>query len=86
MSPRVAVIASQGATELCEANHIPSVVDLLKPFGEQIEGRGKRPGQFIFFIIYLWVAKYINASPCSARLDHCSHSCFQLHGYRFEPL
>lgn len=39
MSPRVAVIASQGATELCEANHIPSVVDLLKPFGEQIEGR-----------------------------------------------
>ncbi|KAF9909923.1 Trafficking protein particle complex 8 [Linnemannia zychae] len=39
MSPRVAVIASQGATELCQANHIPSVVDLLKPFGEQIEGR-----------------------------------------------
>ncbi|KAF9096380.1 Trafficking protein particle complex 8 [Mortierella sp. AD031] len=39
MSPRVAVIASQGATELCQANHLPSVVDLLKPFGEQIEGR-----------------------------------------------
>ncbi|KAF9934889.1 Trafficking protein particle complex 8 [Linnemannia zychae] len=39
MSPRVAVIASQGATELCQANHIPSLVDLLRPFGEQIEGR-----------------------------------------------
>ncbi|KAF9360780.1 Trafficking protein particle complex 8 [Mortierella sp. AD094] len=39
MSPRIAVIASQGATELCQANHLPSVVDLLKPFGEQIEGR-----------------------------------------------
>ncbi|KAF9439180.1 Trafficking protein particle complex 8 [Entomortierella beljakovae] len=39
MSPRIAVIASQGANELCQANHLPSVVDLLKPFGEQIEGR-----------------------------------------------
>jgi len=41
MSPRIAVIASQGATDLCQANHLPSLVDLLKPFGEQIEGRGK---------------------------------------------
>lgn len=41
MSPRIAVIASQGATELCQINHLPSVVDLFKPFGEQIEGRGK---------------------------------------------
>lgn len=40
MSPRIAVIASQGATDLCQANHLPSLVDLLKPFGEQIEGRG----------------------------------------------
>ncbi|KAF8977179.1 Trafficking protein particle complex 8 [Entomortierella lignicola] len=39
MSPRIAVIASQGATELCQANYLSSVVDLLKPFGEQIEGR-----------------------------------------------
>ncbi|KAI1298025.1 Trafficking protein particle complex 8, partial [Mortierella claussenii] len=39
MSPRIAVIASQGANELCQANHLPSLVDLLKPFGEQIEGR-----------------------------------------------
>ncbi|KAF9116328.1 Trafficking protein particle complex 8 [Mortierella sp. AM989] len=39
MSPRIAVIASQGATELCQINHLPSVVDLFKPFGEQIEGR-----------------------------------------------
>ncbi|KAF9190349.1 Trafficking protein particle complex 8 [Haplosporangium sp. Z 11] len=39
MSPRIAVIASQGVTELCQANHLPSLVDLLKPFGDQIEGR-----------------------------------------------
>ncbi|KAG0240476.1 Trafficking protein particle complex 8 [Mortierella sp. GBA43] len=39
MSPRIAVIASQGATELCQANYLSSVVDLLKPFGERIEGR-----------------------------------------------
>ncbi|KAG0313384.1 Trafficking protein particle complex 8, partial [Dissophora globulifera] len=39
MSPRIAVIASQDATELCRANHLPSIVDLFKPFGEQIEGR-----------------------------------------------
>ncbi|KAI8599084.1 ER-golgi trafficking TRAPP I complex 85 kDa subunit-domain-containing protein [Dissophora ornata] len=39
MSPRIAVIASQGATELCQANHLPSVVDLFKPFGEKIDGR-----------------------------------------------
>ncbi|KAG0199180.1 Trafficking protein particle complex 8 [Mortierella sp. GBA30] len=39
MSPRIAVIASQGATDLCQQNHLPSLVDLLKPFGEQIEGR-----------------------------------------------
>ncbi|KAG9325666.1 hypothetical protein KVV02_001150 [Mortierella alpina] len=39
MSPRIAVIASQGATDLCQANHLPSLVDLLNPFGEQMEGR-----------------------------------------------
>ncbi|KAG0366231.1 ER-golgi trafficking TRAPP I complex 85 kDa subunit-domain-containing protein [Gamsiella multidivaricata] len=39
MSPRIAVIASQGANELCQANHLSSVVDLLKPFGERMEGR-----------------------------------------------
>ncbi|KAG0226837.1 Trafficking protein particle complex 8 [Actinomortierella wolfii] len=38
-SPRVAIVASQGATELCQANHLPSVVDLLKPFGDRIDGR-----------------------------------------------
>ncbi|KAF9584424.1 Trafficking protein particle complex 8 [Lunasporangiospora selenospora] len=39
MSPRITVIASPDATELCQANHLPSVADLLTPFGEQIEGR-----------------------------------------------
>ncbi|KAG0255917.1 Trafficking protein particle complex 8 [Actinomortierella ambigua] len=38
-SPRVAIVASQGATELCQANHLPSVVDLFKPFGDRIDGR-----------------------------------------------
>lgn len=41
MSPRVAVVASQGVTELCQLNNLPSLVDLLKPFAEQMEGRGK---------------------------------------------
>jgi len=44
MSPRIAVIASQGATELCQANYLSSVVDLLRPFGERIEGRGNSCG------------------------------------------
>ncbi|KAF9320941.1 Trafficking protein particle complex 8 [Podila horticola] len=39
MSPRIAVVASQGANELCQANHLASVVDLFRPFGEHIEGR-----------------------------------------------
>lgn len=41
MSPRIAVVPSQGVTELCQLNNIPSLVDLLKPFAEQMEGRGK---------------------------------------------
>ncbi|KAG0344580.1 Trafficking protein particle complex 8, partial [Podila humilis] len=39
MSPRIAVVASQGANQLCQANHLTSVADLFRPFGENIEGR-----------------------------------------------
>jgi hypothetical protein len=52
MSPRIAVIASQGATELCQANYLPSVVDLLKPFGECIDSRGTNKINIIYFFYF----------------------------------
>jgi len=63
MSPRIAVVPSQGVTELCQLNNLPSLVDLLKPFAEQMEGRGKIAqtemnhfGRSLFFMhaIYHW--------------------------------
>ncbi|KAI8984692.1 ER-golgi trafficking TRAPP I complex 85 kDa subunit-domain-containing protein [Mycotypha africana] len=40
LSPVIAVTASDDAEALCRLNHIPSVTDLLKPFGAPVEGRG----------------------------------------------
>ncbi|KAJ3168105.1 hypothetical protein HK101_011677 [Irineochytrium annulatum] len=40
LSPLVAVIASPDAEEAIQANKLRSVVDFLRPFGAQIEGRG----------------------------------------------
>ncbi|KAI8875756.1 hypothetical protein K501DRAFT_280076, partial [Backusella circina FSU 941] len=39
VAPLVAVTASEEAEQLCRINHIPSVADLLKPFGDMMEGR-----------------------------------------------
>jgi hypothetical protein len=43
VAPLVAVTASEEAEQLCRINHISSVADLLKPFGDLMEGRGKLP-------------------------------------------
>ncbi|RUP46788.1 ER-golgi trafficking TRAPP I complex 85 kDa subunit-domain-containing protein [Jimgerdemannia flammicorona] len=39
LGPRIAVIASSDANELCQTNNLPTFVELIKPFGELIEGK-----------------------------------------------
>ncbi|ORY43873.1 hypothetical protein BCR33DRAFT_785666 [Rhizoclosmatium globosum] len=39
LSPLVAVVASTEAEEIARANSLPSVVELLQPFGQRIEGK-----------------------------------------------
>ena len=40
LSPRIAVISSQDADQVCQANNFPDFFSLIKPFGDRIEGRG----------------------------------------------
>jgi hypothetical protein len=40
LSPRIAVISSQDADQVCQVNNFPDFLSLIKPFGELIEGRG----------------------------------------------
>ncbi len=40
LSPRVAVISTQDADQVCQTNNFPDFLSLIKPFGERIEGRG----------------------------------------------
>lgn len=40
LSPRVAVVSSQDADQVCQANNFPDFLTLIRPFGERIEGRG----------------------------------------------
>ncbi|RHZ88010.1 hypothetical protein Glove_26g15 [Diversispora epigaea] len=39
LSPRIAVISSQDADQVCQVNNFPDFLTLIKPFGERIEGR-----------------------------------------------
>ncbi|CAJ0823061.1 10537_t:CDS:10 [Entrophospora sp. SA101] len=39
LSPKIAVISSKDADQVCQANNIPDFYSLLKPFGDRIEGR-----------------------------------------------
>ena len=41
LGPRIAVVASPDANEVCQANNLPSLADLIKPFGNMIDGKGK---------------------------------------------
>ena len=40
LSPLIAVAATSDADKICQVNNIPSVLELLKPFACQIEGKG----------------------------------------------
>ncbi|RGB32937.1 ER-golgi trafficking TRAPP I complex 85 kDa subunit-domain-containing protein [Rhizophagus diaphanus] len=39
LSPRIAVISSQDADQVCQVNNFPDFLSLIKPFGDLIEGR-----------------------------------------------
>ncbi|CAG8579158.1 12018_t:CDS:10 [Diversispora eburnea] len=39
LSPKIAVISSQDADQVCQVNNFPDFLTLIKPFGERIEGR-----------------------------------------------
>jgi hypothetical protein len=40
LSPKIAIISSQDADQVCQINNFPDFFSLIKPFGERIEGRG----------------------------------------------
>lgn len=40
LSPRIAVLSSPDADQVCQASNFPDFLTLIKPFGERIEGKG----------------------------------------------